>query len=278
MYSYSLGLYEKAFPQTMPLKDKLIAARDCGYDHMELCVDPDPIRSQRVNWTKAEQRELKRMSEDIGIPFTTFSLSVLRKWPLGLLDEEKNRTALDVFKKGVDIAVELGSRVMLINGYDVYGEPSTPETRAHFLENLPKLAEICEAAGLMVGVENAEQDFCCCVRQARDIVAHAPSPFLGIYADMGNSANSTNGNVEESLADIRTGAGKIFAMHVKDTLPGDYRFTPYGAGHVDFERAIALAKELHVRIFTAELFYREGVEPIAEAKRVNTFIRNYFDK
>ena len=71
---------------------------------------------------------------------------------------------------------------------------------------------------------------------------------------------------------------KIFAMHVKDTLPGDYRFTPYGSGHVDFARAISLAKELHIRIFTAELFYREGVEPIAEAKRVNAFIRNYFDR
>lgn len=278
MYSYSLGLYEKAFPKETPLEEKLAAAKECGFDHMELCIDPEPSRAQRINWTKAQQREVRRMGEDAGIPFTTLSLSLLRNWPLGLIDDNKNRIALDAFQKGVDIAAELGSRVMLINGYDVYGEASTPETRARFLENLPKLAEICEKAGVMVGVENAEQEFCSCVRQARDIVAHSPSPYLGIYADMGNSANSTNGDTAASLADIRTGAGKIFAMHVKDTLPGDYRFTPYGSGHVDFAKAISLAKELHIRIFTAELFYREGVEPIAEAKRVNAFIRNYFDR
>lgn len=278
MYSYSLGLYEKAFPEDMPLSDKLAHTRECGFDHMELCVDTVPSREKRIYWSREERRTARMMSEDAGVPFTTFSLSMLRNTPLGLPDDSLNLKALDVLKRGAELAVYLGARVMLINGYDVYGEPSTPVTRARFMENLPKAAAVCERAGLMMGIENAEQEFCFSVERAMEIVSALPSPYLGIYADMGNSANSTGGDADASMRDIRIGADRIFAMHIKDTLPGEYRYTPYGAGHVDFNRAIALSKELRIRLFTAELFMRPGVEPILEAKRVNAFIRGYFDK
>ena len=278
MYNYSLGLYEKAFPKEMPLREKLEAAKRCGFDHMELCLDPEPLRACRIDWTARQVREVRNMAEDIGIPFTTFSLTLLRTCPLGLPEKKDNERAFDILKKGADFAAELGSRVMLINGYDVYDEPSTPATRAKFLENLPKVAEICSRAGVMTGIENAEKEFCYSVRQARELADAADSPFIGVYADMGNSANSVNGDTEASMADIRCGEGRIFSMHVKDTVPGEYRFTPYGEGHVNFDRAISLAKELKVRLFTAELFYRpEAGEPEAVAKWVNKFIRGYFD-
>ena len=280
MYSYSLGLYEKAFPVSSPLRDKLEAAKRCGFDHMELCIDPEPSRAERINWTLRQARDVRHMAEDVGVPFKTFSLTLLRKWPLGLPSQADNEKAFDVLKKGVDIASELGSRVMLINGYDVYGEPSTPETRAHFMENLPRVVEICSRAGMPVGIENAEQEFCFSVTRAMEIISGISSPFIGVYADMGNSANSVNGDVDASMADIRTGAGHIFAMHVKDTVPGEYRYTRYGEGHVNFDRAIALAKELEIRLFTAELFCRtdDFAEAEKEALRVDRFIRGYFDK
>ncbi len=276
MYNYSLGLYEKALPDGMTLREKLECTRDCGFDHMELCVDTHPVRAQRINWTVEQQRELRHISEDCGVPITTFSLSLLRSCPFGLLDEESNRKAFNILKKGTEIAVSLGARVMLINGYDVYSEPSTEQTRVRFMQNLPHIAEICERAGLLLGVENAEQEFCLSVARAREIVDVVPSAYLGIYADMGNSANAVGGDTERALADIRCGSGKIFAMHIKDTLPGEYRFVPYGSGQVDFTRNIALAKELRVRLFTAELFMRPNVDPVAEAKRVNAYIRQFF--
>ena len=39
MYSYSLGMYEKALPDAMPLEEKMVLARENGYDHIEFCVD-----------------------------------------------------------------------------------------------------------------------------------------------------------------------------------------------------------------------------------------------
>ena len=277
MYSYSLGLYEKAFPKETPLREKFEAAKRCGYDHMEMCIDPEPCRAERINWTERQVEETRRLAVDTGMKLTTFSLTLLRNYPFGLNDDAMNEKAFDTLKKGADIAVGLGARVMLINGYDIYNGPSTPETRARFMSNLPKIVEICERTGLMTGVENAEKEFCYSVRQARAIADAAPSPYFGIYADMGNSANSVSGDTDASMEDIRSGQGKIFAMHVKDTLPGEYRFTPYGAGHVDFGRAISLAKELRVRLFTAELFYRPDIaDPEAEALRVCRFIRGYF--
>ena len=32
MYEYQLGIYEKAMPDEMPLEDKLLCAKELGYD------------------------------------------------------------------------------------------------------------------------------------------------------------------------------------------------------------------------------------------------------
>lgn len=125
-------MYEKALPDGMPLEEKMKIAKESGFDHVEFCVDLAPERAARLNWSKEEREKWRSLSVSMGVPFTTFSLSLLRKTPLGMLDRKKNEEAFRVIDEGCRLAVDLGSRVMLVNGYDVYGEPSTPETVARF--------------------------------------------------------------------------------------------------------------------------------------------------
>ena len=276
MYDYSLGLYEKAMPDSMTLEEKLLTAKRTGYDHMELCVDLEPSRQARLDWSKEERTHWRNFVYQHDIPMTTFSLSALRKIPLGLLDRSKNQESFEMIEKGAKLACDLGSRVMLINGYDVFDENSNPDTEARFYENLPKAVAICEKYGIIMAIENAEKKFCDSVAKAARHVDFINSPYFKIYADCGNSANSVNGDTDMALYDLASGTGKIVAMHLKDTVPGEYRYTPYGKGHVDFKRNIGFIKKMGVRIFTAELFYRPDTDWEEEIIRVNKFLRGFF--
>jgi L-ribulose-5-phosphate 3-epimerase len=277
MSEYDLGMYEKAVPDSLPLDRKMAIAKRCGYDHLEFCVDLNAERAARLDWSRDERKRWRDISWEMNLPFTTFSLSLLRRTPLGLPDRAKNQEAFDVLEKSAELARDLGSRIILINGYDVYGEPSTEETRKRFFENLPKAAEICAKYGVTAGLENAEMPFCDTVKKAADIVDRIHSPYLKIYADIANTANVNDGNAERAAEDLMCGQGRIFAMHLKDMVPGDFRYTKYGEGMVDFPRSIHAAKKLGVRIFTAELFCggNEGYEE--KAAQVCRFLRGYLD-
>ncbi len=278
MYDYSLGLYEKATPDNMPLEEKMLLAKRTGYDHMELCVDLDPQREQRLLWNKDERKYWHNFSLDNDMPFKTFSLSLLRKYPLGICDDAANKKSFEIIEKGAKLACDLGSGVMLVNGYDVYSEPSTPETVGRFYENLPKAVAICEKYGIILAIENAEKDFCDSVSKATRIVRYINSPYFKVYADCGNTANFALGDADKAVMDLVSGRGEIAAMHLKDTHIGEYRFTRYGQGHVDFEKTAKAVKEMSIRCFTAELFYSTDFECEAEALRVNKLLRYYLDK
>jgi L-ribulose-5-phosphate 3-epimerase UlaE len=102
---YTLSLYEKAMPDDMPLYEKLIASRDCGYDSMELCVDLNPERGARLNWTPQERRSLSDFLIDNGMRIATFSLSALRACPLGEMDAIRTPGHWTCSKKSAGCAV-----------------------------------------------------------------------------------------------------------------------------------------------------------------------------
>lgn len=276
MYEYQLGLYEKAFPDDLPLEEKLLLSKELGYDFMEFCVDLNPQRAARLEWSPQERRRLREFLWEHDLRMTTFSLSLLRAHPLGTLDREDNETAFQILRKGVDLACDLGCRVMLINGYDVYATPSTPETQARYGENIAKAASIAARRGMVLAVENAEKAFMDSIAKAARWVRQVNNPYFRIYGDIGNVANAAGGNADLAMLDLECGRGLIAAMHLKDTMPGEYRLTRYGEGHVDFPRSVAKIQELGIRIFTAELFCQPRLDWRAEAVRVNGFLRSFF--
>ncbi len=277
MYRYSLGMYEKALPDDMDLEEKLAIAKESGFDHVEFCVDLLPERAARLDWPEEERIRWRTLSQRMKVPFTTFSLSLLRKTPLGLLDPAKNEEAFRVIDEGCRLAVDLGSRVMLINGYDVYDEPSTKETRARFFENLPKAVSICAYHGVVMGIENAEMPFCRTVTDAANLCRRVPSPFFRVYGDIGNETNAFDGDADRTVQDLLKGKGYVTSLHLKDSLPGEYRFRDYGKGHVDFARCIAAAREMDVHLFTAEIFCDTGRDYVAYVREVAQFLKGYLE-
>ena len=158
-------------------------------------------------------------------------------------------------EKAVQLAADLGIRIIQLAGYDVYYEDSTPETVERFGENLKKATMMAAKAGVMLGFETMETEFMNTVGKAMKYVELVNSPYLGVYPDSGNLKNAAVTYGTDVYEDIRSGAGHTVAMHLKETVPGKFREIHFGTGHVDFRKTIDTAWEIGVRRFVTEMWY-----------------------
>ena len=255
MKAYSIGLYEKAMPNTLTWKEKLEAAKEAGYDFVEISIDETDAKLARLDWTKEERLELVKTMYEVGLPIRSMCLSGHRKYPLGSSDPATEARSLEIMEKAIQLADDLGVRIIQLAGYDVYYDKSTPETVERFGRNLKKAARMAARAGVLMGFETMETEFMNTVEKAMVYVNRVNSPYLNVYPDLGNVTNAAVTYGTDVEEDLETGRGHLVAMHLKETLPGKFREIPFGTGHVDFEAGIRKAWELGVRKFVTEFWY-----------------------
>ncbi len=255
MKKYTIGLYEKAMPPSLTWREKLAFARDSGYDFVEISIDEKDEKLARLDWTAQERRELVDAMQEVGLPIRSMCLSGHRKYPLGSADPAVRERGMEIMEKAVALADDLGVRIIQLAGYDVYYEDSTAETKALFLENLRKTAEMAAVKGILLGFETMETDFMNTVWKSMFYVNAVGSPYLGVYPDSGNLTNAALTGKASVLEDLKSGRGHIVAMHLKETVPGVFREVPFLTGHVDFEKIIRTAWELGVRRYVTEMWY-----------------------
>jgi predicted hexulose-6-phosphate isomerase len=271
---YCLGIYEKALPHALDFRQKLAAAKKCGFDFLEISIDETDEKLARLDWTAAQILELKRACVETGLPIRTMCLSGNRKYPIGSADKPTERRGLEIVGKAIGFAAQLGIRIVQLAGYDVYYEPSTQATRARFADNLKVCAHMAARAGVMLAFETMEVEFMNTVEKAMHFVRLIGSPYLQVYPDTGNISNGTD-DIER---DILTGRGHIAAAHLKETKPGVYREVPYGAGHVDFDLAMRTFRRLGVNMFLAEFWHDGGDDWMDKARAAHDFLSEKLDK
>lgn len=62
-------------------------------------------------------------------------------------------------KQCIELAQDLGVRVIQLAGYDVYYEEKSPETRERFIKNLRKACDWAEQAQVMLAIEIMDDPF-----------------------------------------------------------------------------------------------------------------------
>ena len=254
-----LGVYEKGLPREFTWRGKLEAARDAGYDFLEISIDETNEKLARLDWSAAERTELIATTRDVGLPIRSMCLSGHRKYPLGASDPAVRVRSLEIMEKALALADDLGVRIIQLAGYDVYYEPSTPDTVRWFGENLAKCAALAARCGVLLGFETMETPFMDTVGKAMRWVDEIGSPYLTVYPDLGNLTNAADGSADGVAADLESGAGSLVAMHLKETVAGKFREIPFGTGRVDFASGIAAAWKLGVRRFVTEFWdVRDG--------------------
>lgn len=254
--AYTLGLYEKSMPNELSWKEKLEAAKEAGFDYVEISIDATDEKINRIYMTKDERLKMVQCMFDVGIPIRSMCVSALTKYSIGNEDNELCKKGMEIAEKAIRLADDLGIRIVMIPGYDVYYGDSTPETQRRFASNLKKIAMIAAKYGVLVELETMETNFMNTVSKAMNYVKQIDSVYLGVYPDSGNIKNAAVTIGSDEARDLLSGKGHISALHLKETCPGKFREVPYGTGHVDFPKIIRAAWDIGVRKFVTEFWYK----------------------
>ena len=238
-FAMPVGLYEKALPADLSWEERLSAAAEAGYDFIDISIDESDTRLARLDWPASERAALRQAIANTGVPILTMCLSAHRKYPLGSHTSEIRRQGLDILRKAIEFAGDIGLRIVQVMGYDVFYEPSDDETRAHFIENVKQGVRWASQAGVMLGLENVDNLYLESLTKGLRLVREVNSPWFQLYPDAGNLAAAGYHPPDEILL----AEGHLVAIHVKDTLPAVLRGVPFEEGIVPFvETFQALAR------------------------------------
>ncbi len=267
-----LGLYEKAFPDSSDLFEKLRATEELGFDFLEISIDESDHRLSRLYWTMEQKYELINAVIQSGVSINTMCLSAHRRFPFGSKDMTIRKKAREIVRNAIEFAAVVGIRVIQLAGYDVYYEESTDQTKADFLDGLRFACDLAEKHQVMLAIETMDTEFLCSVTRIMEYVKKINSRWLGVYPDIGNLSAWHM----DLLNEFKAGDGSIVCMHVKDTLPvtkdfpGKFRSVSFGEGCVDFVDAFLSLEDInYCGPLMIEMWSEEGKDEkysIANAK------------
>lgn len=278
MKAYTIGLYEKAMPSFLTWREKLMAAGEAGYDYVEISIDETEEKINRIYMQKEERLALVRDMYEVGTPIRSMCVSALTKYSLGNSDDTFCRRGMEILEGAIGLADDLGIRLVMIPGYDIYYGKSTPETQLRFTANLKKASLIAARYGVLLEMETMENSFMNTVWKAMYYVNQIDSLYLGVYPDSGNLKNAALLQGGDEAQDLQSGRGHISSLHLKETVPGKYREIPYGEGHVDFEKIIRAAWEIGVRKYVTEFWYKGSPDWRKELQDANRRMRGILDR
>lgn len=270
-----VGIYEKALPKDLTWEQRFALARTAGYDFLEVSVDETPERMARLDWSWAQRLAFLRASRESAIPVPSMCLSGHRKIPFGSSDPAVRAQALTLMEKAIQFASDTGIRVIQLAGYDVYYEPSTPASRAHYLEGMERALELAARQQVMLALEIMDTPFMNSIAKYLELKARLPSPWLAVYPDLGNLTAWGNNVVTELTA----GIDHIVGIHVKETLPvgpnfpGKFRDMIFGQGTVDFVSCFATLHGLgYCGPFLVEMWTESSVDPVLEITQARHWV------
>lgn len=278
MKSYTLGLYEKTMPGQLTWKEKLTAAKEAGFDFVEISIDETEEKINRIYMPKEERLDMLKQMYEVGLPIRSMCVSALTRYSLGNEDPAICSRGMEIIEKAIRLADDLGVRMVMIPGYDVYYETSTARTQRRFGQNLKKVAALAATYGVLVELETMENNFMNTVWKAMYYVKQIDSVYLGVYPDSGNIKNAAVTLGNDEVQDILSGKGHISSLHLKETVPGRFREIPYGEGHVDFEKVIRAAWGIGVRKYVTEFWYKGSEAWQEDLYGANVKMRQILDR
>ena len=247
-----IGLYEKAMPNNLPWEDKLIKAKELGFDFVEISVDESDEKRARLDWSDEEIYALRDLCQKHNMPLQSMCLSAHRKFPFGSEDKSVQEEAYRIMQKAISLAYKLGIRCIQLAGYDVYYEQQSETTHARFIQGMKDSAKMAEHAGIMLGVEIMDTPYLNSLCKFEVLKREVSSPYFMAYPDVGN----ITGWNYDTCTELKLSQDHIIQIHLKDTLKvtdtckGQFRDLIIGEGEVDFN---AIFKTLVDINYTAPL-------------------------
>ncbi|STI82030.1 L-xylulose 5-phosphate 3-epimerase [Escherichia coli] len=83
MRNHPLGIYEKALAKDLSWPERLVLAKSCGFDFVEMSVDETDERLSRLDWSTAQRTSLVARDDRNGCWDPSMCLSAHRRFPFG---------------------------------------------------------------------------------------------------------------------------------------------------------------------------------------------------
>ncbi|MGL4858259.1 MAG: L-ribulose-5-phosphate 3-epimerase [Enterobacteriaceae bacterium] len=243
---HRLGLYEKALPASLTWPEKLQAAKELGFDFLEISVDESDERLARLDWSDKEIFSLRHLCEEVGLPLQSMCLSAHRRFPFGSADKAIRQKAAQVMQQAITLAYKLGVRTIQLAGYDVYYEPATQESHQRFIAGMRDAANMAAHAGVMLAMEIMDTPYLNSLSKFEILRRQVDSPWFMAYPDVGN----IHGWNHDVCTELTLSHPHIVQIHLKETrpvsddFPGQFRDLVPGEGNVDFHAIFATLHQL----------------------------------
>lgn len=270
---YLVGAYEKAFPEEISIREMLDISNESGYDFLEISIDRTDKRINRL-YDDCFLSELDTVLNASSVKIGSICLSALGTYTLGNTDEENVQRGIDIFKHAVLFAKRFGIPILQIPACDVPKfDKRTEETDALYMKNLKSMIEFASIHGVLVGLENMENDYMDSVVKCMRAINEIASPYFQLYPDAGNITSAALLGNKDIVEDMESGRNHYIAFHLKETRPNKYGGLFYGEGHVDFKLTTNCAWNLGARRYVMEYWYTGNPEWQEDLKKANEMCR-----
>lgn len=243
MADISLGIYEKALPNSSSFNSLFTHAAHLGFSFIDISIDESAHRLDRLTLTYQQRRKIVDCAKEQHIIIGGICLSAHRKYALGSPIKEHEQKAIKILKETIDLAHDIGASTIQIAGYYTFYDPHDDESRERFINNLAQGVDYASQLGIILGIENVDGEDITNLYTLREILQTINSPWLQAYPDVGNCAF----NGDPKCNELKAVKGHIAALHVKDVKPGEPRHVPFGEGITDFDSAFSILSDMNFR-------------------------------
>ncbi|MHA6308602.1 L-ribulose-5-phosphate 3-epimerase [Hafnia paralvei] len=265
-----LGIYEKALPAGEDWLPRLQLASELGFDFVEMSLDESDVRLARLDWSREQRLALVNAIAQTGVRVPSMCLSAHRRFPLGSEDDAVRDQGLEIMRKAICLAQDVGIRVIQLAGYDVYYQTANNATRERFRDGLKQSVEMASRAQVTLAMEIMDYPLMNSISKALGYAHYLNNPWFQLYPDIGNLSAWDN----DVQMELQAGSGHIVAVHVKDTQPGKFKNVPFGTGVVEFERCFATLKESgYCGPYLIEMWSETAADPIMEVKAARDWVK-----
>ncbi|KEY56917.1 L-ribulose-5-phosphate 3-epimerase [Serratia sp. DD3] len=276
-----IGIYEKALPDDLSWAERFDQAANLGFNFVEMSVDEKPQRQARLHWSRSERLEFVAAKINSGMDVPSLCLSAHRAYPFGSINPETREKARSLMLDALAFASQVGIRNIQLAGYDVYYEPSSPQTRELFIEGIHWAVAEAAKAQIMLSVEIMDTVFMSNISRWLDLESKIRSPWFCVYPDVGNLSAWNN----DVAAELSKGIDKISAIHLKDTQQvspfslGQFRDVPFGEGCVDFDQVFRTLHTLNYRgAWLIEMWAKNDGTDFNRIKQAKAWLENKYHR
>ena len=220
------------------LEEVFEKAKEFGYQGVEFVYDDNLLHPEKIS--KEARKSYREKTEALDLELPSVATGVFWKYNMGSTDEKMREEGKKFVRLGIDLAKDLGARVLLI--VPAVASPQIPYEKLYenAVNSLKEVSKYAEDNGVIIGVENVWNKFLYSPLEFKKFLNDVGSDYVQAYFDVGNVV--ALGYHENWIGLLK---GRIAMVHVKDfdvEVGNINGFRHVGKGSIDWKNVITLLK------------------------------------